>query len=248
MTSPLQSILSSIATLANGDLLGMFGKMAAIGAISMAIVQICKELTPLRTRWQRAWVVDWLHKYDNDPDEQVNIFAGRTGTSNNTSLADELADITAGGEAECLYEQAGEELTQCVLRAAPILLDEPDRYPKLLNRLMWGVAPADKAVLAAGPVRPIDANVYFDARARALRRIERNLDGVALVLTSKWRFWMQSFAITATVIMIWISLAIAGQLSALNILLAVPVGVVGGYFAPITKDILSTLQQLALKK
>lgn len=245
--SPFGDVFDAIRSLAEPDWVSTFGTLAAIGAISMTIVQLFKELTPIRTKWQKHWFTEWLQKYDLDPTSTKNPFMDKYKCDDPPPLVDELADVAAGGESEYLYEQSGDDLTKSILRAAPIIIDEPDRYPRLITRLVWGLAEADMSVLAQGPIAPMDPNMYLDARARALRRIERNLEGASLLLTSKWRFITQATAISATTIVVLLAVGLTGHMSVTTFLASVPVALVGGYFAPITKDLLATIQAFAAK-
>jgi hypothetical protein len=245
--SPFGDVFDAISSIADSDWTSTFGTLAAIGAISMTLVQLFKELTPIRTKWQKHWFTEWLQKYEKDPNSTKNPFMENYKCEDPPSLIDELADVAAGGESKYLYEQSGDDLTKSVLRAAPIIIDEPDRYPRLITRLVWGLAEADMGVLAQGPIAPKDPNLYLDARARALRRIERNLEGASLLLTSKWRFITQTAAIAATTIVVLLSVGLTGRMSVATLLASVPIALVGGYFAPITKDLLATIQAFAAR-
>lgn len=246
--SPFGNVFAAISSIAGPDWTSTFGTLAAIGTISMTIVQLFKELTPIRTVWQRRWFTKWLQKYEEDPISKANPFLASDKCEHPLPLIDELADVAAGGESKFLYEQSGNDLAQSILRAAPIIIDEPDRYPRLLTRLVWGLAEDDMTELAQGPINPKNANLYLDARARALRRIERNLEGASLLLTSEWRFITQATAIVATIIIVLLAVCLKDRpVSFEDILASVLVALVGGYFAPIAKDLLAAIQAFATR-
>lgn len=236
-------VLGAVVTSANNDILATIGTLAALGAVAMALVQIVKELTPMRTILQRRWLVAWLDKdwcHGDKLAESLDL------PPQAQTLIDSMADVTAGGEAHSLYELAGDQMMQQMLRSAPVILDNPRRYCRLLVRLTRGLAKEDLSCIMHAPHDGGAASEqYYDARARALRRIERNLDGAALVLTSKWRFWMHCSALAATLVVVSFALWLDGISLDWEMCGTVLVIVVlGGYFAPVTKDLLTALREL----
>ena len=126
--------------------------------------------------------------------------------------------------------------------AAQVTLDDPKRYSLLLNVLAFHASDEDlKAVLNG---QPVDASTqaYFEARNRVTRRIERNMEGIKLAMGSRWKFLMQAMALTFTIAIVEITVICSHPANPLTYAAAIPIGIVGGYFAPITHDLLGLIQ------
>jgi len=61
MNDILTSILKGISGL-SGSALTFAGALAIAGTLAMAILQVFKELTPIRRAYQRKWLVVWFEK------------------------------------------------------------------------------------------------------------------------------------------------------------------------------------------
>ena len=70
----------------------------------------------------------------------------------------------------------------------------------------------------------------------------RNLDGARLALSNRWKLWMQLTALALTVVaveaVVWRTYDVG------TYVLAIVVGIVGGYIAPVARDLLAALQRL----
>ena len=241
----IESILSSISTLANDQLLKLVLVLVASATISMIVIQILKELTPLRSRYQRFWFRRWL---DQGPVfvDCAEAAASRQREERNATAIMEIGIIglTSGGERNALYDLSATEMFSQMKLAVSIILDEPQRYAALLYRFSLGVSYADLGLLAAGSPVGANANIYFDTRARVTRRIDRNLSGADLALTSRWKFWMQLSSILLNTLIVCGIVASGPSGNELTVLLAIPVGILGGYLAPVANDILTAVQKL----
>ena len=60
MTEILDSISKGIAGL-SGTALTFAGALAIAGTLAMAILQVIKELTPVRRYYQRMWLERWFN-------------------------------------------------------------------------------------------------------------------------------------------------------------------------------------------
>ena len=90
-----------------------------------------------------------------------------------------------------------------------------------------------------------DTKQYLEARTRVGHRIQRNLDAVQIALGSRWQFWMQSTAVILSILVLEAAVvAVGGATNLSALLLAVPVGILGGYLAPVVRDLVAALQTL----
>jgi hypothetical protein len=254
----IPALLRDISNLASGPTWNTFLALAAAGTISMGTLEVVKALTPIRERYQRRWFKRWLAVQivrahaaaypDLRPDSSETMKEGNTATEKPECRAGtaeaQLVTLATGGNPSALYSMAAEDMIPVMNLAALIVLDEPRRYLSLLRALSAGVAQEDFKTVCAGPDSLSDIRPYMLARERAARRIQRNLDGARLALGSAWKLRMQVTSIGLTILIIEATVLSAPPISTLKLILAVPIALVGGYLAPITRDLLAALQQL----
>lgn len=244
-------VIGAVSDFAGGSLLITLGTLAGIGALAMALVQIVKELTPMRGMLQRRWFAAWLAKHGAEVDQEIQKLPGAPyDDTGQNQLEVSLAEVTVGGEAPVLFELAGDVITEQILRSAPVILDNPRQYARLLARLAFGAASIDLNIVFDAALRAdFSGNDYYDARARVLRRIERNLEGIALVVTARWRVWMHLASILGTLAVVVCALVLDRRPFSVSIAIAAgAVSLLGGYFAPAAKDIVATLQEFRQRK
>ncbi len=254
MTEILKNISNGIAGL-SGTALTFAGALAIAGTLAMAILQVIKELTPVRRGYQRKWLERWFRvraeKFTKDAVHAgPNVVPSAFLESDKFSAAkaqSTLVELATGGEANAFYDLAIEQVVAQMNAAAQIALEYPHVYFPLLAVLSQGADMEDVvrvvARAEAGTREPEPA--ALDARNRVGHRIQRNLDGIQIALGSRWKLWMQSVSITLTVA--FVELAIVTNVTDYNfatLLVGVVLGIVGGYIAPVTRDVVAALQSL----
>jgi len=85
---------------------------------------------------------------------------------------------------------------------------------------------------------------FLEARARVSHRIQRNLDAVQIALGSRWQFFLQLTAMMLSVLLIEIAVFSMTGWQFNTILWAAVVGILGGYLAPVARDVVAALQTL----
>jgi hypothetical protein len=248
MTEILTSISNGIAGL-SGTALTFAGALAIAGTLAMAILQIIKEFTPVRRRYQREWLEDWFRAraekftIEARPNEVISprlpVDAAKAQST--------LVELATGGEANAYYDLAIEQVVAQMNAAAQIALEYPQVYFPLLAILSQGADIEDVArvLTRAQAGTPASDQAALDARNRVGHRIQRNLDGIQIALGSRWKLWMQTVAIALTVL--FAEVAIVTNVADWNIgtlLVGVLLGIVGGYLAPVTRDVVAALQSL----
>jgi len=95
-----------------------------------------------------------------------------------------------------------------------------------------------------GPKFP-PKRALLDARNRVGHRIQRNLDGIQIALGSRWKLWMQVVSITLTVLFVELGiLTNVKNYTKTTLVVGVVLGIVGGYLAPVTRDVVAALQSI----
>lgn len=251
MKEILKSISDGIDGL-SGTALGYAGALAIAGTLAMTILQVLKELTPIRRFYQHWWLKDWFSvRAEKFTDEAMKArpdmnSAGRLPVDA-VKAQSILVDLATGGEANAFYDLALEQVVAQMNAAAQIALEYPDRYFPLLAVLSQGADIDDVArvVAQAAAETPKPDPAALDARNRVGHRIQRNLDGIQIALGSRWRLWLQLVSITLTVL--FVELAIVANVNKYDwktLLVGVILGIVGGYLAPVTRDLVAALQNL----
>lgn len=254
MTEILRNISTAISGL-SGTALVFAGALAIAGTISMAILQIIKELTPLRRVYQRRWLEHWFR----DRSERFKSAASKAERDAKETLRERLpidaqkaqstlVELATGGEENAFYDLAIEQVVAQMNAAAQVALEYPSNYFPLLAVVSQGADVGDVSQVLAGAVprtRKGAAQAPLDARNRVGHRIQRNLDGIQIALGSRWKLWMQITSITLTVA--FVELAIATNITTFDtatFAVGVVLGIVGGYIAPVTRDLVASLQSL----
>ncbi|GEM_PF-1736407 len=243
MSELLGSIRDSLSALGAGNTLGAMLALVAAGTIAMAVLQVIKELTPIRLAFQRCWVCSWIAERcqrfnaerDAEPDEPP--------PPTSAIARWQLAELATGREERAFYDLPVEDLVTQANAAAQIALDQPARYWTLLAVLSEGTSRADLRTLLIGQPTTGSTQPYFDARSRIARRIQRNLDGVRIACGNRWKFLMLLASLVLTTAIVETAVAIHTE-DFQACLLALPIGIVGGYLAPIARDLLAALQKL----
>lgn len=217
--------------------------LAAAGTIAMAIVQLIKELTPVRRWYQQRWIDSWIDRQfaavvSENTGERI---AALTGTATEAKL--QVVELSTGGLAAALYGLAADEMTVQIIQAGQITLDAPARYRTLLTVLARGITHDDLVAMLKGQPTTGSTQQYFDARNRVTRRMQRNVEGIRLALGHDWKFWMQLLSVALTALTVVVAVATQTQ-GFLPLLVAFPIGIIGGYFAPLTRDFVVALQRL----
>lgn len=251
MTEILNSISTGIAGL-SGTALTFAGALAIAGTLAMAILQIIKELTPIRRGYQRRWLEHWFRvraeKFTVDVvNAGTKVIPSASLPLDSRKAQSTLVELATGGEANAFYDLAVEQVVAQMNAAAQIALEYPHAYFPLLAVLSQGANVADVAKVVAraeaGTREPEPATL--DARNRVGHRIQRNLDGIQIALGSRWKLWMQAVSIILTVL--FVELAIITNVKDYDwatLLVGVMLGIVGGYLAPVTRDMVAALQSL----
>jgi hypothetical protein len=235
----LTTILDALSDLGKGITWTALGALAAAGTIAMAIIQVVKEISPLREWFQRRWFERWI-------DSRAANFnrSSQTADADPANAKKEVVELATGGLADALYDLGADEMAVQLNLAAQVTLDTPVRYKALLAVLSEGASLEDLATVMKGQPASGSTQEYFDARARLGRRIQRNLDGVRIALGNRWKLCMQLASLALSTAVIELAVLAKGGADGYAYMLALPIGIVGGYLAPVTRDLLAGLQRL----
>jgi len=253
MNADFQAVSNAIKLIGEATGWQVVGAVTAAGTIAMAFLQVVKDLTPLRRGFQHWWMSGWIASHTAefnrtrqgkgvDRDTLPRISDGTAGTL--------LVELATGGDERAFYELAIEQMVAQMNAAVQITLDYPKQYYDLLAVMSEGADLDDVAtVISDSPTgsrakKAPPSGDYLEARARVSHRVQRNLDAIQISLGNRWQFFMQLLALTLSTLLLEVAiLSVAGATFG-TILIALVIGVVGGYLAPVTRDLVAALQTL----
>lgn len=234
--------------------------LAAIGALSMAVVQAVKELTDVRARFQRRAFRAWLERSASSGKATSPATSGEPSSGTPPLKASagnaetDLIRLATAGDADALFDLEIEKLAGQLSAAAAIVVDFPGAHRHALLCLAADADVADvKNVLEASdlgrahlenlrtqPTSRGQYDKYVDSKARVMHQIQRNIDAFQISTGFRWKWWLQiaASAIAYVLTMIGLGYYAPPGVKLWNALKAVPFAFFAGLFAPIARDLM----------
>jgi hypothetical protein len=240
--------VGTIAALIGGRAVQFLGAAAALGLLTMAVIQTARDLLPLRRRFQRRYVNEWLRGR-----------ARQAGGAADAARAEEdLVRLAAAGDGDALYQLPIEQLSGQLATAATLVLEFPGGHPDLLACLAAeaGTGDADAVLLADRLGRtgleslrgssPDEFQRLVDARTRMTHQVQRALDALQISAGARWKLMLQiaafplgcALAVGGAALVRLPQSGIATPLAA-----ALPLGLAAGFLAPIARDLVALLDR-----
>jgi hypothetical protein len=247
----IPTAIQTVADVIAGGLYKYAAALAAVGLVSMAIIQTVKDMFPTR-RWFQGWRVSaWLR-------DQATKAPSIPGGSPTSQVAeDDLVMLATSGDRAALFNLPIEQVSGLMNAASQIVLDFPPDHRDLLMCLAAQARPGDlELLLTQGPsaARPRstmtepERGQFVDARNRVTHQVQRSLDGLQISVGFRWKWIIQMLSIVVSAMLVWIGLAVfADERIGSNVhyfLLYLLAGILGGFLAPVARDLVAALQQL----
>lgn len=225
--------------------------LAAVGIVTMALIQTVKDAAPVRRWFQRRWVRNWLARQwaKDRPTQAPPDGADKAGA--------DLVRLATGGDDKALFDLPIEQLCAQMNAASLIVLDYPWRHAELLHCLAAGVNPDDVRALIAARViaeKPRSQQTaedqktlldIADPRNRVAHQIQRNIDALQIAAGFRWKLGMQIASIVISAGLVVTGLQLYGVATPVrNTPFYILAGVLSGFVAPVARDLVATLQQL----
>ena len=214
--------------------------MAAVGILSMAIIQTVKDIFPVRNTFHKKFIKNWLERN-----------AGKAGEKTDAQKAERhLIKLATAGDEQAFYDLPIEQLCGQINAAAQVILDHPREHADLLRCLAAEADPgALKLLTSAEPASPLSEKRSPDevnARARAIHQVQRSIDSLQISAGYRWKKMLQiwAFLLSYAFTMCGILLFPGPVLSLRSVILTVGVGLAGGFLAPVARDLVVSLQKL----
>ena len=243
--------IQKVADVIAGGLYKYAAALAAVGLVSMAIIQTVKDMLPTR-RWFQDWRVrTWLR------DQAAKAPSIPGGPPIQKVAEGDLVTLATSGDRAALFDLPIEQVSGLMNAASQIVLDFPPDHRDLLLCLAAQARPEDlELLLTQGPsaTRPratlgeLERVQFVDARNRVTHQLQRSLDGLQISVGFRWKWIIQMLSIVVSAVLVWIGLALfAGDRVGSNFLyflLYLLAGLLGGFLAPVARDLVAALQQL----
>ena len=166
--------------------------LAAIGTVSMALLQTAKNVFRMRSRFQKRYFGKWLR--DNSPSVDDALQAKW-----------DLIGLAASGDEEAFFDLPIEQMCSQIKGISPVLLDYPEEHVALLLCLAKRANPEDiKCVLSPPPLelhlkRPdqhtheekLLVRAYAAAKTRVAAQVRCTVDAVQTSIGFRWKYTLQ---------------------------------------------------------
>src|SRR5216683_585835 len=161
----------------------------SIAAIATALVQLLKDLLPIRRRFQRRFLASWFSER----------LSARKAIEHEQLLKAEtdLIRLATGGDRSAFYDLEPAQLCGQINSAAQMALAYPDRHPALLRFLAPEADETDiqtiveQTRLTQEQKQTENIDPLLDARNRVTHHLQRSIDALQIAMTFRWKFYVQ---------------------------------------------------------
>ncbi|NTW89079.1 MAG: hypothetical protein HGB26_08185 [Desulfobulbaceae bacterium] len=241
--------------------------LAAVGALTMALIEAYKKVFDSRTMFQFNYIRGFI---DDDQEAQKTSREITEKLNLNYTFSDtfsELVHLMSGIEvakARLIKDRDDEKLlTVFSLEVANMMgkiqdavdaaIDNPIRYPNLFIFATSGADTGDAAAwmelshISSVNTDPAMAKTRSELYTRLHQLAKRKLDRLQLQLTYRWANLNQLYAngvgsVILLIALLWICRNVA--MHAGDVLLIVLASTIGGILSPVAKDMISWLQKV----
>ncbi len=193
--------------------------------------------------WFQQWWLDRLLKERAAKAKKVGEIE-----PNVKNAEDDLIRLATAGDRAAFYDLAIEQMCGQMNAAAQVILEYPADHSDLLRCLAALAEKQDLDALLAPPsgeAGTAKTQMQVDARTRVIHQVQRSIDGFQISAGFRWKWILQvlSFAISFTLIFIGFSIH-AGELKPEQVGSYMFAGLLGGFLAPVARDLVAALQKL----
>lgn len=251
----------------SGFLMKYLAALAAVGALTMALIEAYKKVFDSRTTFQFNFIKGFI---DNDQEAQKTSREIIEIMNLNYTFSDtfpELVHLMSGieiGKARFIQDSDEEKLLTVfsldvanmmgkIQDAVDASIDNPNRYPNLFVFATSGADTGDAAMwlritqTPSANTDPAMAKTRSDLYTSLHQLAKRKLDRLQLQLTYRWANLNQLYAngigcVILLITLLWISRK--EPMHAGDVLLILLASTIGGILSPIAKDMISWLQKV----
>jgi hypothetical protein len=248
--------------------------LAAIGALAMALLEAAKALMSVRDRFHKNIVRGWVERARTSApliaelglttrtDEQFHrlVYAQLIRLTTGEDVGDEAAKAMAASvegvpwdvsAKNALFALELDRMMGQIQDAADTALSNPALYPDLYLFLAAGAGTEDIRNWYAWAGTPAAqtsedrqlAKRQADTYARVRQLIRRRLDAFQLTAAYRWQTLNQFASVTLGAVLLFLSLLWQRPANA-SVWVLIPASVLGGFLAPVAKDLVIALKRV----
>lgn len=253
MIESVSSSIQGFVQLLGDKFLPFAMAMSAVGVATMAVIQMTRDLFPIRRKFHEFEVRRWFDKAAAHVQEPEILEAwNKAGVAppDPAKAFHQLVRLTTAGDANALLSLEIERLAGQMAAASRVTADFPPVGPDFMHCLAAYASPADLARVeteraAYASLAKEDQTAAAEARARVQHHIQRAIDGLQIGVSHRWKFWhhIASLAIGFVIVLA----ALSQQRKEWGMAGAVLISILAAFVAPVSKDLVAALQQLRKK-
>ncbi len=222
----------------------------AIAVTATAVVQLLKDLLPVRRWFQRSFLNTWFRKRL----DQRSIAMPAADFKNAEA---DLIRLATGGDYNAFYDLETAQLCGQMSSAAQAALAYPNRHPGLLRYLAPEADAKDIAIVTAttpdsvsakNPDVPADQpqgeNALLDARNRLAHHLQRSIDALQISMSFRWKLIVQILVYFICLGASFTSVYVANPSARCNFVEAFTIGIVAGFLSPAISDLVAVINRL----
>ena len=240
--------------------------LAAIGTVSMALLQTAKNLLPLRSWFQRTRLRAWFKARVTGSSEPESKATSTVTTDTTTALANveeairDLINLAASGDQDALYDLPIEEMCAKIKDVVSVVLDYPKLHIHLLSCLASEATAEDIKILMNPPPlesllkRPDQSTEdeqhavrnFAAAKSRVGVQIRSSVDAIQTLIGFRWKFCLQlaSVVLSALLGAAALQLGIGPGQDYPKLETTLIIAVLAGFLAPVARDLVAALEKL----
>lgn len=246
--------------------------LAAIGSVSMAILQTVKTQTPLRAWYQRMRLRRWLRQTDRGDFSGTNLSRFLQNLKTRRSLSKEdrrkedsivselernIISLATSGDFDAFYDLASDAMCDQIRKIIPLILDYPLEHKCILRCLARGASAEDIQLLLVAQATSDEQEAKATyrkvaaAKSRVLSQVRCSIDAIQTAIAFRWKFWLQSASMVLSAFLGALAIHL-GILQAMRtshgehistFWSVVTIGFLAGFLAPIARDLVATIEQ-----
>jgi hypothetical protein len=223
---------------------------AAIAVLSAAVVQLLKDLLPVRRWFQRHYLKAWFR-------QRVSARQGGVADSNFGSAEQDLVHLATGGDRKAFYDLETAQLCGQMNSAAQIAVAYANRHKALLNCLAPEADPKDIETVASPPVsspsageaamvaQSTEVTAFLDARNRLSHHLQRSVDAIQISMGFRWKLILQIVCYSVCLLASFAAVFVGEPNGRYNVIEALTIAIVAGFVAPSVSDLLGAINRVS---
>jgi hypothetical protein len=220
-----------------------------LGVLTMAVIQMVKDLSFLRRKLQYNWIKGWIESRSPAP---TGRYRDKIADMSFADL-EYYAGLSTDDDRKSFYRLPIDQLCGQLNLALRAAMENASAYPMALITFSDPVGRGDlekvadsQTLVGQGELKPESAGFhqYAEARNRVAHHVERSIDSLQASIGSRWKFWLQMASLIlaiafAFIMVFWFKSENAFWTNSGD---AIGIGFTAGFLAPVFRDIFARLQ------